>query len=48
MQRAKLEKQGRMYGKLFEVLGDWKKSKNTEKQAGGSMKNNDKEKAAAL
>ncbi len=48
MQRAKLEKQGRMYDKLFEVLGEWEKSKNTEKQAGGSMSGFDNQKAAAL
>lgn len=44
----KLEKRGRTYSKLSKVLSERKKCGNMINKAGGSMKDNDKEKAAAL
>jgi hypothetical protein len=48
MQRAKLEKQRRMYGKLSKVLSKRKERVNMINHAVRSMKDKDKEKAAAL
>jgi hypothetical protein len=44
----KLEKQGRTYSKLSKVLSERKEREIMINQAGGSMKDKDKEKAAAL
>ncbi len=44
----KLEKRGRTYCKLSKVLSERKECGNMINKADGSMKENDKEKAAAL
>jgi hypothetical protein len=44
----KLEKRGRTYSKLSKVLSERKERGNTENKAGGSLKENDKIKSAAL
>ncbi len=48
MQRAMLEKQGRMYGKLSKALSERKERENMINHAGRSMKDKDKKKATAL
>ncbi len=44
----KLDKQGRTYSKLSEVLSEWRKHGNTKNKAGGSIKCNDEGRAATL
>jgi hypothetical protein len=44
----KLDKQGRTYSKLFEVLSECRKHGNTKNKAGGSIKWKDEGRAAVL